>query len=240
MRSVGLIVVFLSTTAVLPVRGEEQRAADQDLFTSRVRPILARHCFKCHGPDDKARKAKLRWTCATEAVKPAASGAIPIVPGKPDESELVSRIFADDASEQMPPPAAKLPLSAVDKQVLKQWIDEGAEYKTHWAFIPPHAGTPPRGSAERAGRGTRIDAFILARLEAAGLQPSEQADRATLIRRLSLDLIGLPPTPARGRGVRARPAPGCLRESRRPAAGIAALWRALGQAMARPGPLCRH
>src|SRR5271163_3361492 len=105
MRSVGFIVLFLSTTVVGPVRGEDNGRSDHDIFTSRVRPILARHCFKCHGPDDKARKAKFRLDVRDEAVKPAASGAVPIVPGKPDESELVSRIFADDASEQMPPPA---------------------------------------------------------------------------------------------------------------------------------------
>ena len=140
------------------------------------------------------RKAKLRLDVRTEAVKPAASGAVPIVPGKPDESELISRIFADDASEQMPPPAAKLPLTVSDKQVLKQWIEESAEYKTHWAFIPPTPAPAP-AFARTSWPRNRIDAHILARLEAAGLQPSDPADRATLIRRLSLDLIGLPPTP---------------------------------------------
>ena len=194
MRSVGLIVLLLSTTAVGPVRGEDNWRSDHDLFTSRVRPILARHCFKCHGPDDKARKAKFRLDVRDEAVKPAASGAIPIVPGKPEESELVSRIFADDASEQMPPPSVKLPLSHSDKLVIKQWIEGGAEYKTHWAFVPPTPGPLPRIVRASWPRNL-IDAFILARLEAAGLQPSEPADRATLIRRLSLDLIGLPPTP---------------------------------------------
>ena len=89
MRSVVFIAVLLSTTAVLPVRGEEKGHAGQDAFTSQVRPILARHCFKCHGPDDKARKAKLRLDVRDQAVKPAASGAVPIVPGKPEESELV-------------------------------------------------------------------------------------------------------------------------------------------------------
>ena len=191
MRLTGLL---LSVTTVLPIRGEEKEHAGQDAFTSQVRPILARHCFKCHGPDDKARKAKLRLDVRNEAMKPAASGAVPIVPGKPDESELVSRIFADDVSERMPPAATKNPLSESDKQVLTRWIAEGAEYKTHWAFIPPRPSQPPR--VRRANwPQNAIDAFILARLEAAGLTPSEQADRPTLIRRLSLDLVGLPPTP---------------------------------------------
>ena len=194
MRSVVFIVVLLSTT-VLPVRAEDQGHADQDVFTSQVRPILARHCFKCHGPDDKARKAKLRLDVRDQGTKPAPSGAVPIVPGKPEESEVVQRIFAEDASERMPPAAAKVPLSESDKQVLKRWIADGAEYKTHWAFIPPRPGQPPRVQNANWPQNA-IDAFILARLEAAGLQPSDRADRATLVRRLSLDLVGLPPTPA--------------------------------------------
>jgi len=194
MRTAALTALLLTVAIILPVRGEEIGRGEQDQFTSRVRPILARHCFKCHGPDDKARKARIRLDVRDEAVKPAASGAIPIVPGKPDESELVSRIFAEDASERMPPPAAKIPLAEGDKQVLKQWIAGGAEYKTHWAFIPPRTGPPPQ--VRRAGwPRNAIDAFILARLEAEGLEPSEQADSPTLIRRLSLDLVGLPPTP---------------------------------------------
>ncbi len=193
MRSVAFIAVLLSTAAVHPVWGDENGHTGQDSFTSKVRPILARHCFKCHGPDDKARKAKLRLDMRSPAVKPAASGAVPIVPGKPEESELVQRIFAEDASERMPPAAAKVPLSESDKQVLKQWIADGAEYKNHWAFMPPRPGPVPRVLHANWPRNA-IDVFILARLEAAGILPSEQADRATLIRRLSLDLVGMPPT----------------------------------------------
>jgi Protein of unknown function (DUF1553)/Protein of unknown function (DUF1549)/Planctomycete cytochrome C len=194
MRSVRFIAMLFFVTVVLPVRGGENGSAEPDPFTSRVRPILARHCFKCHGPDDKARKAKLRLDAREYATKPAGSGSVAIIPGKPDESELVLRIFAQDASEQMPPPAAKLPLSEREKQVLKQWIADGAEYKSHWAFVPPTPAPPPRVRNTRWPHNA-IDAFIQARLEGAGLQPSEPADRATLIRRLSLDLIGLPPTP---------------------------------------------
>jgi len=194
MRLAALTGFLLAAASVLPVRGQEAARAEHDPFTSRVRPILARHCFKCHGPDDKARKAKLRLDVRDQAVKPAASGAIPVVPGKPDESELVGRIFAEDADERMPPAAAKLPLSEEDKQVLKQWIADGAEYKTHWAFLAPRAAPPPPSRPASRPRNA-IDAFILARLERAGLEPSLPAHRATLIRRLSLDLVGLPPTP---------------------------------------------
>ena len=130
-----------------------------------------------------------------EAVKPAASGAIPIVPGKPDESELVSRIFADDASERMPPAAAKLPLSEPDKQVLKQWIADGAEYKTHWAFVPPRQRPAAASPPTRAGRETPSMRSSWPASRRPGCSPSEPADRSTLIRRVSLDLVGLPPTP---------------------------------------------
>jgi hypothetical protein len=207
MRSVAFIAVLLSTTVVLPVWGEELGHAGQDPFTSQVRPILARHCFKCHGPDDKARKAKLRLDVRNQAIKPAASGTVAIVPGKPDESELVERIFAVDESERMPPAAAKVPLSESDKQVLKRWIADGAEYKTHWAFIPPSPGQPPRVHHPNWPRNA-IDAFILARLETAGLQASKQADRATLIRRLSLDLVGMSPTPEEVEAFRQDDSPG--------------------------------
>jgi hypothetical protein len=195
MRSAEMTALLLTAVLVIPARSAETERAGQDLFTSQVRPILARHCFKCHGPDDKARKAKLRLDIRDQSMKPAASGAAAIVPGKPDESELISRVFADDASERMPPAAAKNPLSDSDKQLLKRWIADGAEYKTHWAFIPPRPESPPQVRGTGSSRNA-IDSFILARLDSAGLKPSEPADRATLIRRVSLDLIGLPPTPA--------------------------------------------
>jgi hypothetical protein len=193
MRSATLTALFVTVTNFVPVFGEEAGRKQEDQFTSRVRPILARHCFKCHGPDEKARKAKLRLDVHDEAVKPTDSGAIPIVPGKPEESELVSRIFAVDTSERMPPAAAKVPLSDEDKLILKQWIADGAVYKSHWAYVAPKAVSPP--SLKRSSwLKNAIDPFILARLEAEGLCPSEQADRSTLIRRLSLNLVGLPPT----------------------------------------------
>jgi hypothetical protein len=168
--------------------------AGEDLFTTRVRPILARHCLKCHGQDDKARKAKLRLDIRSEAIKPAGSGFAPIVPGKPDESELIGRIFSEEPDEVMPPPQAKNPLSDADKAVLKRWVAEGAEYRTHWAYIPPRKVPLPKVEHQDWPR-NEIDPFILARLEAEGLEPSPEADRYTLIRRLSLDLLGLPPTP---------------------------------------------
>jgi hypothetical protein len=163
-------------------------------FAKEVRPILARHCFKCHGMDDQARKAKLRLDVRAEAMKGGRSGDAAIVPGKPDASELVRRIHSDSPNEVMPPPATKSMLTAEEKKTLRDWIAAGAEYKPHWAFIAPRAVSLPEVRDETWPRNP-IDRFILARLEAEGLRPSPPADRYTLARRLHLDLIGLPPTP---------------------------------------------
>ena len=185
---------LLWLVSVPPVQGDPPRPGHRVDFSDQVRPILARHCFKCHGPDEKARKARLRLDLGDEAMKPAGSGERPIVPGRPDESELVRRIFAEDAEERMPPAEAKLPLSEGDRQVLKQWVAEGAKYETHWAFRKPVRPLIP-AVRDPAWVKNPIDAFVLARIEAAGLRPSPEADRATLLRRVSLDLVGLPPTP---------------------------------------------
>lgn len=169
------------------------RADDVD-FTHDVRPLLARHCFKCHGPDEKARKRELRLDTHDGALKGGKSGEPAIVPGKPDDSEFVRRIFSKDDAEVMPPPSAKLPLTDAQKQILKRWVEEGAKYVPHWAFVPPMQAPLPR--IERAGW-TRnpIDDFVLARMEAAGLAPAPEADKSALARRVYLDLIGMPPSP---------------------------------------------
>jgi hypothetical protein len=188
MRSLLYWSVLSLAVLALPARGEQVD------FNRDVRPILARHCFKCHGQDDKARKAKMRLDVRDVAVGKARSGQRPIVPGKPSESELVRRIFAADDAEVMPPPVTKNPLSAAQKDLLKRWIAAGAEYQPHWAFVQPkQAPLPPVKQADWPRN--PIDCFVLARLEAAGLRPSPQADRYTLVRRVYLDLIGLPPTP---------------------------------------------
>jgi hypothetical protein len=164
-------------------------AADPVRYSRDIRPILAEHCFACHGPDSAARKAKLRLDVRDVAV---ARGAV--VPGKPDESKLVAHIFSADPGEIMPPPKAKKPLTTQDKEALKRWIAAGADYEAHWAFVPP--ARPPLPTV-RNGAWVRnpIDRFVLARLERDGLGPSPEADRTTLIRRLTLDLTGLPPSP---------------------------------------------
>ncbi|HEX5221714.1 MAG TPA: PSD1 and planctomycete cytochrome C domain-containing protein [Verrucomicrobiae bacterium] len=163
-------------------------------FTKDVRPILANHCFKCHGPDEGARKAKLRLDVRAEAIKPAKSGEKAIVPSKPDKSELIARIFTEVEEDIMPPAPAKRPLSPAQKEILKRWIAEGAEYKTHWAFIAPQQASLPK-IRDQAWPRNPIDYFVLARLEKEGLSPAPAADKYTLVRRVYLDLTGLPPTP---------------------------------------------
>jgi hypothetical protein len=179
-------------------------AAPPDLsrpdFSREVRPILSQHCFKCHGPDDAAREAKLRLDMRDSAIARGESGKTPILPGKPDASELIRRIFSRDADEMMPPPAANKPLSDAERKILREWVAAGAEYKPHWAFVPPGQVAPPPSPRTIGVPPARnpIDEFVRAQLAASGvgLKPSPEADRYTLIRRVCLDLVGLPPTPA--------------------------------------------
>ncbi|WP_165073035.1 DUF1553 domain-containing protein [Paludisphaera rhizosphaerae] len=167
-------------------------AADAQLQYNRdVRPILAENCFACHGPDSAARKADLRLDRREDAVEMGA-----VEPGKPGESTLVERIDSTDKKEMMPPPSSHKTLTAEQKDVLKRWIAQGAEYQPHWSLIAPTRPTPPKVADASWGRNP-IDAFILAALEAKGLKPAPEADRRTLARRLSLDLTGLPPKPER-------------------------------------------
>jgi mono/diheme cytochrome c family protein len=167
-------------------------AADADKigYNRHIRPILADNCFACHGPDSAARKADLRLDQRELAVEMGA-----IAPGKPEESALVERITSTDAEAVMPPASTHKTLSEEQKQLLVRWIAAGAEYEPHWSFIPPVRPPVPTVQNEAWPR-TPVDKFILARLEAEGLQPAAEADRRTLARRVSLDLTGLPPEPA--------------------------------------------
>ncbi|MBY0461397.1 MAG: DUF1549 domain-containing protein, partial [Gemmataceae bacterium] len=156
-------------------------AADPKVdFARDVRPILAGQCFQCHGPDEKTRKAKLRLDVRDDALKAGA-----FVPGKPDQSELIRRICADEPDLRMPPAKAKKPpLTDAQLATLKKWIADGAAYSDHWAFAPLKRPEIPNTKAQAAHP---IDAFVLARLEKEGVPPAKEADRAALIRRLSLD-----------------------------------------------------
>lgn len=190
MRSPRLLA--LSICLLVLAFGSAQ-AEDID-FTRDVRPLLSRHCFKCHGPDEKTRQGDLRLDVREDALQGGGSGEPAMVAGKSGESEMVRRIFSADEGEVMPPPSAKLPLTDAQKQTLKQWIDEGAKYVPHWAFVPPKQVPSPPVRHARWSRNS-IDYFVLARIEAAGLSPAPEADKYTLVRRLYLDLLGLPPIP---------------------------------------------
>ncbi len=164
-------------------------AADKPSFNRDIRPILAENCFACHGPDSASRKADLRLDRREVALKVGA-----IAPGKPDESEMIHRIFSTDNDEVMPPSSIHKPLTAAQKETLKAWIAAGAEYQPLWSFIAPvRAALPAVHHADWVRN--PIDRFVLATLERHGLQPAPEADRRTLARRLSLDLTGLPPSP---------------------------------------------
>ena len=155
-------------------------------FDRDIRPILSENCFFCHGPDEKERKARLRLDIDTPAK------AEVIVAGKPEESELIRRIMSSDADEVMPPPESKISLTEKQKQLLSEWVKEGAGFDSHWAFVTPTK--PPLPNAGKGWARNGIDHFIAKRLDPEGLHPSKAASKQTLIRRASFDLTGLPPT----------------------------------------------
>ena len=170
MRPVTVWALILPVTlsAAATFASAQQQPVD---YNRQIRPLLANHCWKCHGPDAAQRQAGLRLDVRESAVAAAESGERPIVPGNPEKSELVRRITAADAGERMPPEDENKPLSAADKELLARWITEGAKYQTHWAFVAPVR--PPLPSVREASwpRG-ELDTFILARLEREGLTPS--------------------------------------------------------------------
>jgi hypothetical protein len=162
-------------------------------FDRDIRPILSDKCFACHGPDDATRQAELRLDRKEGLYAETASGSIPVVPGRTEQSELIRRIESGDPSERMPPADAIKQLTEEERRKLADWVRAGADYKQHWSFVAPSRPSPPAVS-EAAWPRNAIDNFVLARMAEAGLQPAPEAPRETLVRRLYLDLLGLPPT----------------------------------------------
>ncbi len=183
------ILALLLLTAPLAVRAEEPID-----FNRQIRPILSDKCYFCHGPDKKHREADLRFD-EEEAAKADLGGYAAIVPGKPEESALIERIHAKDEGERMPPPESGKVLTAAEKELLERWIAAGAPWAKAWNYEPPRRHAVPEIAGDDWSL-NEIDRFILARLQREKLEPSPEADRATLLRRLSFDLLGLPPTPA--------------------------------------------
>ncbi|MEA1786985.1 PSD1 and planctomycete cytochrome C domain-containing protein [Arenibacter sp. GZD96] len=164
-------------------------------YNFHIKPILSDNCYTCHGPDANKRKAGLRLDLEAAALSelPESPGKFAIVPGKTAQSLLYQHIMADDPEQRMPPPESNLTLTLHEKRLLAKWIDQGAKFDRHWAYIPPKKGALPNNTSS-AWEQNEIDAFILAKMEANGLVPSKKASKETLLRRLSLDLTGLPPT----------------------------------------------
>ncbi len=164
-------------------------------FNHDIRPILSRHCFACHGPDSHDRQAGLRLDIRTNAIQELESGMRAIVPGKPEESELVARILDSDPDIIMPPPESNHVLTQDQKEILSTWVAGGAEYQPHWAYVSPEEHKVPNTIDDQWCLNW-IDHFILERLEEKGIPPTTDADPITLVRRVTFDLTGLPPTPS--------------------------------------------
>lgn len=175
--------------AILAMVACSVTAAEKLKYNRDVRPILADKCFSCHGADSAARKADLRLDNRDAAIDMSA-----IKPGDASKSEMIARIVTDAHDKIMPPPEMKKALSKAEVEILTRWVTEGAEYEAHWSFIPPQRPAAPKLN-NSAWAKTGMDAFILSRLEQAGLSPAPEADPRTLIRRLHLDITGLPPKP---------------------------------------------
>ncbi|MDO6603545.1 PSD1 and planctomycete cytochrome C domain-containing protein [Arenibacter palladensis] len=171
------------------------KVPDKIDFTFHVKPILSDRCFKCHGPDKNAIEGGLSLNTAEDAYMALGKRKdhYAIVPGDVEKSELVNRIYTTDESLMMPPPESNLTLTQYEKEVLKKWIDQGAEYKEHWAFIAPEKPSVPK-TTNTTWAQNEIDQFVLAQLEQKGLQPSEKASKEKLLRRVFFDLTGLPPS----------------------------------------------
>ncbi|MDA1013788.1 MAG: DUF1553 domain-containing protein [Planctomycetota bacterium] len=185
-------LIAVIVTSLVPAAAAH--AADSVEFSRDVLPILASNCFQCHGPDKERRKGELRLD-VEQSAKQIRDGHAAIVPGKPTASELFKRIVSNDADSKMPPPDSRKTLTPEQIEILKKWIEAGAKYDRHWAFTAPKR-TTAKAIPNDAWAKNEIDDFVLKRLREGGMKPQSTADRYTLIRRLSLDLIGLPPTVA--------------------------------------------
>jgi mono/diheme cytochrome c family protein len=179
--------------ATVPLRAAEPATSPID-FAREIRPILAKNCFACHGADEKHREGGLRLDLRDGALKKLDDGKTAIVPGHTEKSELVRRITTANADERMPPADANASLTKEQANLLSRWVAEGARYSLHWSFEKPKLPSVPQVRRETWTAGA-VDRFVMAKLDQAGLSPAPQAERHTLIRRLSLDLRGLPPSP---------------------------------------------
>lgn len=203
MKSITMVAVLIILTSVTwQACKEPNGVAEGGIslkkgkvdFNYHVKPILSDKCFACHGPDVKKRQAEFRLDTEEGAFKALKSDVhnFAIVKGNPDSSYLIKRIFSEDPLFRMPPVESNLQLTESEKNILKKWIEQGAEYKRHWAFIAPEKPELPEAATDWGTN--QIDRFVLAKLQEVGLKPNEPADKERLIRRVSFDLTGLPPS----------------------------------------------
>ena len=188
-----LLAGFLAGGFSLSVSAKSSPESAKVDFNRDVRPIFSEHCYACHGPDENKRKAGLRLDDEVSAFQELKSGKRALVPGDLTKSALVERIFSTDEEEIMPPRKHNKPLKPEQMELLKRWVREGAQWKKHWSFIPPQRPELPVVQNRKWARNA-IDYFTLAKLEKEKLAPNPEADKSTLIRRVTLDLTGLPPT----------------------------------------------
>jgi hypothetical protein len=197
-KLITTIVFITLTVAVISscFRKNSDKLPDVISYNFHIRPILSDKCFKCHGPDANKRKAQLRLDIADSAFAPLkeTKGAFALVAGKPGQSELYKRISSNDTSYMMPEPSSHLgALNEYEIRLFKKWIEQGARYEKHWAFITPRKDPFPVVS-NKGWVKNEIDYFILQKLDEKGLSPNEEADKERLLKRVSLDLTGLPPS----------------------------------------------
>lgn len=193
LRAVFALLAGAATVLSTPLPGASPIAGDERVVFNRdIRPILSDNCFVCHGPDEKKRISGLRLDHREGATRDL-GGRAAIVPGDPEASVLLERVSHADPNVRMPPAYAGTGKTVSDSEIalLRRWIEQGAEYQGHWSFLPVERPTPPGSPSD----GSPIDRFVRERLAKEGLAPAERADRAALLRRVTLDLTGLPPTP---------------------------------------------
>src|SRR5437867_973710 len=183
-------MVWALTTALSSYAAGEPVKVD---YNYHIKPLLADRCYACHGPDEKAQKGKLRLDVKEGAFKALDGGMFVIKPGELSKSEIIRRIISTDPDEMMPPPKSNLSLSKAEIELIRRWVQQGAEWKKHWSFIPLADGPVPEVNDRKWARNA-IDCFVLAELDSEGLKPSPETSKERLIRRVTFDLTGLPPT----------------------------------------------
>ncbi len=195
MIRTSVVLAFITVSAFSAHAVVDEPLPDKIEFNRDIRPIMSNTCFACHGPDVKNNPVDLRLDSFAAATGPIEDGKPEraLVPGKPDDSEAIRRIIASDPDDLMPPPDFRFKLSSRDKAMFRKWVEQGAEYQEHWAYRPLGKPEVPILVDDDGFVRNPIDAFVLRRLRAEGLSPSPEADPPTLARRLSLDLVGLPP-----------------------------------------------